>query len=98
MADTLTTDDDSVDTEFAASVDGAVAGGVEASEIAETPLSYTSETVTVRRRSASGSGNATGRRKEAVARVRLVPGTGQFKVNGRTLESYFPNKVHQQLV
>jgi len=98
VADTLTTDDDSVDTEFAASVDGAVADGVEASEIADTPLSYTSETVTVRRRSASGSGNATGRRKEAVARVRLVPGTGQFKVNGRTLESYFPNKVHQQLV
>jgi len=41
---------------------------------------------------------ATGRRKEAVARVRLVPGTGQWTVNGRTLESYFPNKLHQQLV
>ena len=41
---------------------------------------------------------ATGRRKEAVARVRIVPGTGQWKVNGRTLEDYFPNKVHQQLV
>ena len=39
-----------------------------------------------------------GRRKEAVVRVRLVPGTGQFKLNGRTLEDYFPNKVHQQLV
>jgi small subunit ribosomal protein S9 len=39
---------------------------------------------------------ATGRRKEAVARVRLVPGTGQWTVNGRTLEEYFPNKVHQQ--
>ena len=41
---------------------------------------------------------ATGRRKEAVARVRLVPGTGQWTVNGRTLEEYFPNKVHQQSV
>ena len=41
---------------------------------------------------------ATGRRKEAVARVRLVPGSGQWRVNGRTLESYFPNKLHQQLV
>ena len=41
---------------------------------------------------------ATGRRKEAIARVRLVPGTGQWTVNGRTLEDYFPNKVHQQLV
>jgi small subunit ribosomal protein S9 len=42
--------------------------------------------------------NATGRRKEAVARVRLVPGTGQWTVNGRTLDDYFPNKVHQQEV
>nr|WP_245541643.1 30S ribosomal protein S9 [Smaragdicoccus niigatensis] len=39
-----------------------------------------------------------GRRKEAVVRVRLVPGTGVFTLNGRTLENYFPNKVHQQLV
>ncbi|MBD0322573.1 MAG: 30S ribosomal protein S9 [Aldersonia sp.] len=39
-----------------------------------------------------------GRRKEAVVRVRLVPGSGQFTLNGRTLEEYFPNKVHQQLV
>jgi small subunit ribosomal protein S9 len=39
-----------------------------------------------------------GRRKEAIVRVRLVPGTGQFKLNGRTLENYFPNKVHQQLI
>jgi small subunit ribosomal protein S9 len=39
-----------------------------------------------------------GRRKEAVVRVRLVPGTGEFKLNGRSLESYFPNKVHQQLI
>ena len=39
-----------------------------------------------------------GRRKEAVVRVRLVPGTGQFTLNGRSLEQYFPNKVHQQLI
>ena len=39
-----------------------------------------------------------GRRKEAVVRVRLVPGTGEFKLNGRSLDSYFPNKVHQQLI
>ena len=38
----------------------------------------------------------TGRRKEAVARVRIVPGTGQWTINGRTLEDYFPNKLHQQ--
>jgi small subunit ribosomal protein S9 len=39
-----------------------------------------------------------GRRKEAVVRVRLVPGTGEFKLNGRTLDGYFPNKLHQQLI
>ena len=42
-------------------------------------------------------GAATGRRKEAVARVRLVPGTGEWTINGRTLENYFPNKLHQQI-
>ena len=46
----------------------------------------------------AGLVRATGRRKEAVVRVRLVPGTGTWKLNGRTLDEYFPNKVHQQLV
>ena len=44
------------------------------------------------------SGHAVGRRKQAIARVRLVPGTGTYTVNGRTLEEYFPNKLHQQLI
>jgi small subunit ribosomal protein S9 len=39
-----------------------------------------------------------GRRKEAVVRVRLVAGSGQFVLNGKSLEEYFPNKVHQQLI
>jgi small subunit ribosomal protein S9 len=39
-----------------------------------------------------------GRRKEAIVRVRLVPGSGTFTLNGRTLENYFPNKVHQQSI
>ena len=43
-------------------------------------------------------GAATGRRKEAVARVRILPGSGEWRINGRTLDDYFPNKVHQQLV
>ena len=41
---------------------------------------------------------ATGRRKQAVARVRIMPGTGQWRVNGRALDNYFPNKLHQQVV
>jgi len=39
-----------------------------------------------------------GRRKEAVARVRLVPGSGRWTVNDKSLEVYFPNKVHQQSI
>jgi small subunit ribosomal protein S9 len=30
--------------------------------------------------------------------VRIAPGTGQWKINDRTLDQYFPNKVHQQLI
>jgi small subunit ribosomal protein S9 len=65
----------------------------------ETPVA-TSESATAPRPSRAAGGNAqtVGRRKEAVVRVRVVPGTGEFKLNGRTLEEYFPNKVHQQLI
>ncbi len=40
----------------------------------------------------------TGRRKEAVARVRLVPGSGSFELNGRSLEDYFPTRAHRMVV
>lgn len=63
--------------------------------------SYTTETETPKVGqgvSAAVPGQALGRRKEAVARVRLVPGSGEWKVNGRNLADYFPNKIHQQLV
>src|SRR6266508_1128220 len=45
----------------------------------------------------AGRSNATGRRKEAVARVRLVEGTGRFVLNGRPLEDYFPSRVHRMI-
>ncbi|MCR1784248.1 30S ribosomal protein S9 [Nocardioides carbamazepini] len=71
-------------------------------ETDEQGVAYTSETspsaaiddrpVTV------APGAATGRRKEAVARVRIVPGTGNWTINGRTIDDYFPNKLHQQVV
>ncbi len=66
----------------------------------DTPTEYTTETAPVRGKGASNvaPGAGLGRRKEAVARVRLVPGTGKWTINGRDLETYFPNKVHQQLV
>jgi small subunit ribosomal protein S9 len=40
----------------------------------------------------------TGRRKEAVARVRLVPGSGNFDLNGRPLEEYFTTRAHRMVV
>lgn len=43
-------------------------------------------------------GAGLGRRKQAIARVRLVPGKGTITVNGRELAEYFPNKLHQQLI
>jgi small subunit ribosomal protein S9 len=46
----------------------------------------------------TGSALGTGRRKEAIARVRIAAGTGKWVINDRTLEEYFPNKVHQQLI
>jgi len=39
-----------------------------------------------------------GRRKEAIVRVRLLPGTGALTCNGRDIVDYFPSKVHQQVV
>ncbi|UCG74662.1 MAG: 30S ribosomal protein S9 [Gemmatimonadota bacterium] len=41
---------------------------------------------------------AVGRRKSAVARVTLRPGTGRWEVNGRTIEEYFPMPRHRDVV
>ena len=67
---------------------------------AEELTSYTTET-----NEGAGTGTSaiepgygTGRRKEAVARVRLIPGEGKWKINGRTLEEYFPSKLLQREV
>jgi small subunit ribosomal protein S9 len=66
---------------------------------------YTTETApeTAARRTGArpvvtGRALGTGRRKEAIARVRIAPGTGKWLVNERSLEDFFPNKVHQQLI
>ena len=40
----------------------------------------------------------TGRRKTAVARVRLMPGTGTFTVNGKTAQDYFGGRQLNQIV
>jgi small subunit ribosomal protein S9 len=73
----------------------------ETTEVA--PSSYSTESTAPAAEAAprailSVSGAAVGRRKQAIARVRIAPGAGTYVVNGRTLEEYFPNKLHQQLI
>ena len=41
---------------------------------------------------------ATGRRKQAIARVRLTPGSGNITANGRAFDDYFPSAVHRTLI
>jgi len=86
-SETTTTTDAGDDVEFEVNADG-VAYTSESIAGADTPL----------RPATIAPAAATGRRKEAVARVRLVPGSGTWSVNGRDLDAYFPNKVHQQIV
>jgi small subunit ribosomal protein S9 len=68
------------------------------------PSTYSTESPAVKSAPVKSRGPLTtpgaglGRRKEAVARVRIMPGTGVIKVNGRELSDYFPNKLHQQLI
>ena len=40
---------------------------------------------------------STGRRKESIARVRINPGDGSFTINGRTIDDYFPTRVHRMV-
>jgi small subunit ribosomal protein S9 len=88
-----------IDTPQTESVDAEAAT---AADDAQTPApsEYTTSTAAVvpQREVVTRPAAATGRRKEAIARVRLVPGTGRWTINGRQLDVYFPNKVHQQLV
>ncbi len=41
---------------------------------------------------------ATGRRKEAVCRARILPGTGRWEINGRPIEDYFPSATHRMII
>jgi small subunit ribosomal protein S9 len=79
--------------------------GPQAPDAAEQLSEYTTSTgdspgpkATTRKPVVTGTALGTGRRKEAIARVRIQPGSGKWKINDRTLEVYFPNKVHQQLI
>ncbi|CAG7844166.1 30S ribosomal protein S9 [Pseudoclavibacter triregionum] len=74
-------------------------------DMVETPQSYSTETPAAEAAQAPAErpaltvpGAAVGRRKQAIARVRVVPGTGVVTVNGRDIADYFPNKLHRQLI
>ncbi len=86
--------------DVAVEADATDAPAVYTSESGDGPSEYTTESAPERGKGQStiAAGAGLGRRKEAIARVRLVPGTGKWTLNGRDLEDYFPNKVHQQLV
>jgi small subunit ribosomal protein S9 len=83
------------------------ASETEAAESAEAAPAPTPEEPPARpapRRTAASKGGkptpslGTGRRKGAVARVRLVPGSGLFDLDGRTLEDVFPNRAHRMQI
>ncbi|QFQ03068.1 30S ribosomal protein S9 [Corynebacterium urogenitale] len=77
---------DAVNEEFVATIGDAVASESAEDEAPAAPVLF------------EGTIQTVGRRKEAVVRVRMVQGSGQFICNGRSLEDYFPNKLHQQLI
>ncbi|GMA18353.1 30S ribosomal protein S9 [Arsenicicoccus piscis] len=71
---------------------------VDEPELTEFTSESTAPSEPTRKPTASAPGAGTGRRKQAIARVRIVPGAGEWKINGKSLAEYFPNKVHQQIV
>lgn len=77
---------DAVNEEFVATIGDSIASEGEAEQVEAEPVVF------------EGTIQTVGRRKEAVVRVRMVPGSGEFLCNGRSLEDYFPNKLHQQLI
>jgi small subunit ribosomal protein S9 len=84
------------DTQAAAATDES--GAESLSEYSTQTSDSSAKSAAPRKPVVTGNALGTGRRKEAIARVRIAPGTGQWKINDRTLDQYFPNKVHQQLI
>jgi small subunit ribosomal protein S9 len=63
-----------------------------------TPAAVAEAPTYVQKLDAQGRAYATGRRKDAVARVWLKPGSGKITVNGRTLEVYFARPVLRMII
>ncbi len=77
---------------------GAAVGSADQGDVPTPAAVGPGATTPVATRRRPGPPQTVGRRKESVVRVRLLPGTGNFTLNGKTLDAYFPNKVHQQIV
>jgi small subunit ribosomal protein S9 len=85
---------------------GYVAGAYEEAEIAEAEAEPQDEARhepapaprTPKELAADARYRATGKRKTSVARVIIKPGTGEYRVNGRTLEDFFPRPTLQKAV
>lgn len=69
--------------------------GTDSAEVAPTPVATPTATS---EKAHSGQLRGLGRRKTAVARVLLRPGTGSWSINGRTLEQHFPRPILQQSI
>ena len=69
--------------------------GTETAEVAPTPVASPKASS---EGTQSGKLHGLGRRKTAVARVLLRPGTGSWSINGRTLEQHFPRPILQQSI
>jgi len=65
----------------------------ESDEIADEPIAAVTIDL-----AAGARYRATGKRKTAVARVTLKPGTGEYAINGRPLESFFPRNTLQRTI
>lgn len=76
---------------------------VEAAQASEAPVKTTQETAPANeprkpKKDALGRSQATGKKKNAIARVIIKMGKGKITVNGRTLEDYFPRPVLRMII
>ncbi len=72
--------------------DGEPVTGEEEDEVEDQPIAAVIELA------ADARYSATGKRKSAVARVILKPGTGQYIINGKALDDYFPRPALQRII
>jgi len=72
--------------------DGELVTGEDEDEVEDQPIAAVIELA------ADARYSATGKRKSAVARVILKPGTGQYVINGKPLDDYFPRPALQRII